>query len=316
MTDDAQSIDTAALMAEVAAEARALRESGRLGGLEQELDALFESLAPHGGGSADFGSVLEELDRTSFIDAQAPVASDMRAGAAVKKTIRRLTGWQFDHLSRQISAFDHAVSQALRQVDERLAALEGRLPALDAEALVELPPPVLRAEWGDVITAALVDCSGRVVVAAVDAGDLVARVREAGADAYALDPTAAAPAADVVPGDDVIDHLLGVAEGHLAAVVVVGMADRLTVSGAVALAERAATVLRPGGRLVVVGTNPQRWAASVPPVVADLSAGRPLHPDTWRILLAPVGLRVASVEWRDPLGGNEDEYALVADRVD
>jgi hypothetical protein len=309
-------IDNAALMGEVAAEARALRESGRLGGLEQELDALFESLAPHEGGSADFGSVLEELDRTSFIDAQAPVASDLRAGAAVKKTIRRLTAWQFDHLSRQISAFDHAVSQALRQVDDRLAALEGRLPALDPEALVELPPPVMRADWGDNVVAAVEACTGRVLLAAVSGGELVARLRAAGVDAYALDPSVSTPAADAVPGDDVLEHLHGVADGDLAAVVVIGMADRLTVSGVVALGERVATVLRPGGRLVVVGTNPQRWAESVPPVVADLSAGRPLHPDTWQVLLAPVGLRIASVEWRDPLGTDHDEYALVADRAD
>ena len=311
-----QPIDNAALMAEVAAEARSLRESGRLGGLEQELDALFESLAPHAGAAADFGSVLEELDRTSFIDAQAPVASDMRAGAAVKKTIRRLTGWQFDHLSRQISAFDHAVSQALRQVDDRLAALEGRLPAVDAEALVELPPPVMRADWSDAVAAAVDGCGGRVLVAAVDGSDLVTRLRDAGADAYGLDPHATAPAADAVPGEDVEEHLHGVPDGGLAAIVVIGMADRQTVAGAVAMAERAATVLRPGGRFVVVGTNPLRWAAAVPPVVADLSPGRPLHPDTWRVLLAPIGLRVASVEWRDPLGTDQDEYALVADRAD
>jgi hypothetical protein len=309
-------LDTAELMREVAAEARALRESGRLGGLEQELDALFESLAPQDRGTGDFDSVLEELDRTSFIDAQAPVASDIRAGAAVKKTIRRLTAWQFDHLSRQISAFDHAVSLALRQVDQRLAALERLLPALDADNLPDLPPPVLRADWSDAVSSAVSGRSGRVLVAAGNAAALVTRLRGEGVDAYALDPTASAVAADVVPGEDVLDHLQGVAAGALAGVVVLGGADRLTVPGAILLGERMATALRSGGAAVVVGTNPRMWAASVTPIVADLSPGRPLHPDTWRAILAPLGLRVTTVDWRSAGTSDEDEYALVADRAD
>lgn len=302
------------LMSEVTAEARRLRESGRLGGLEQELDALFESLAPHDAGGADFGAVLEELDRTSFIDAQAPVASDMPVGAAVKKTIRRLTGWQLDHLSRQISAFDHAVSAALRHVDKRLAALEGRTSVgAPSELTVDLPPAVVEHDWSGAVLGAVAGVRGRVLVTATDPTGHVERLRGEGVDAYGLDPSLS-PTEGEVKGGDLLTHLQSVADGALGAAVVLGWADRLTVAGVRGLAERLAATLGPGGRLVVVAANPRTWVGRVAPLVADLSPGRPLHPDTWRVLLAPAGLRVTAVQWQPAGGQNEgDEFALTAD---
>jgi tRNA(Arg) A34 adenosine deaminase TadA len=303
--------DTEALMQEVREEARRLRESGRLGGLEHELDALFESLAPQAG-TGDFGSVLEELDRTSFIDPRAPVASDVPAGAAIKKTIRRLTGWQFEPLTRQINAFDHAVSSALRRVDERLALLEARLPAGEGEAF-DLPPPVSRTDWFEVVVDALSGVSGRVLVVAVDARRWVERLRERQVDAYGVDPSGHGGAD--IRTEELLAHLATVAGGALGAAVIVGWADRLDVGGAMELADRLAAAVREGGRVALTSVDPRTWAGTVEPIVADLSPGRPLHPDTWTVVLAARGLRVARVEWRGDDSGT-GEYALMADRAD
>ena len=37
------------------------------------------------------------------------------------------------------------------------------------------------------------------------------------------------------------------------------------------------------------------WAGTVPPVVADLSPGRPLHPETWAHLLVEGGFQPVEV---------------------
>ena len=44
-----------------------------------------------------------------------------------------------------------------------------------------------------------------------------------------------------------------------------------------------------GGALVVIGTRPEAAAAAWGPVTADLLPGRPLHPETWELLLERSG---------------------------
>ena len=66
-------------------------------------------------------------------------------------------------------------------------------------------------------------------------------------------------------------------------------------AGKVELVDEAVRVLAPGGTLVLLVTDQAAWDAELDPVARDLLPGRPLHPETWRVVLAHRGLPGA--EW-------------------
>jgi hypothetical protein len=51
-------------------------------------------------------------------------------------------------------------------------------------------------------------------------------------------------------------------------------------------------VVEPGGRLVVLGTDPERWGGGDTAVVADLAPGRPWRAATWAHVLDDHGFDV------------------------
>ena len=61
-----------------------------------------------------------------------------------------------------------------------------------------------------------------------------------------------------------------------------------------AIVERAAAVLGPGGRLALLGTRPESWGVANP-IEADLAPGRPLRAATWVHLLEEQGFVEATV---------------------
>src|SRR5205823_11989059 len=92
-----------------------------------------------------------------------------------------------------------------------------------------------------------------------------------------------------IRADELVAHLKLLDGGSLAAVVISGVIDRLALGGQLEVVDLAAAKLSPGGRLIVLGTDPGAWGRARSPVQADLSPGRPLHPDTWVALLQARG---------------------------
>jgi hypothetical protein len=279
------------VMGEIHEEVRRRRAVGDLpAGLEQELDAVFARFAPAGTAEEHFDDLLDKVERASFIDPNAPVASNLPGGQRVKNTIRRATGFAIQHLAEQMSAFDYAAVRTLRRLDERLRVVE-QAPAYAPSWTTAVSPggPDL-APWGERIAAELSGGPGRVLHADAGEGALVQLLRAKGIDAYGTEPTAGA-AAQAPPGVEirestVLEHLSALADGVLGGLVLSGSVDVLPRPSQLAVVARAAQVLRGGAVLALVGTTPDAWAASVSPVVADLSDGRPLHAETWAHVLA------------------------------
>ena len=97
-------------------------------------------------------------------------------------------------------------------------------------------------------------------------------------------------------GDDPLTHLRALPEASLGGLVLSGCVDDRALGEMLEIADRAAAVLAPGGRVVVVSDGPAAWARQTDPVVADLAPGRPLHPETWCHLLGERGFRDLRVD--------------------
>jgi hypothetical protein len=278
--------DARRVMGEIHDEVRRRRATGELSpDLEQELDAVFARFAPAGAVEEDFADLLDKVERASFVDPNPPVASNLPGGQAVKNAVRRATGFAIQHLSVQISAFDHAVVRALRRIDLRLRALEHApsfAPSWDHP--VDVPGPDL-AVWGDRIVALCAGVSGRVLHADAAEGLIVSRLRTAGLDGYGTEPipgaAGRAPAGVEIREAAALEHLAMLAPQVLGGLVLSGCTDVLPREDQLALVGRAAQVLRPGAGLVIVGTRPEAWEERMSPVARDLAPGRPLHAETW-----------------------------------
>lgn len=92
-----------------------------------------------------------------------------------------------------------------------------------------------------------------------------------------------------------LDDLRAAPRDGAATLAVAGAPDVLPVPRQRELARLAAAAVGPGGTVVLLTTDPGAWRAVAGTVVADLAPGRPLHPQTWRHLLAAAGLAVTDV---------------------
>ena len=127
-----------------------------------------------------------------------------------------------------------------------------------------------------------------------------ARCSDAGLDVYGAEPRRRLLAPALRDGleirpDGATDHLTSIAPAALGALVLVGTRRQADRRAQVHLADLAARAIEPGGCLVVLGSQPEAWAAAVPVVIADLAPGRPLHAETWASVLAGKGFDVTAV---------------------
>ena len=261
-------LDLEQVLREIDDEVRHRRASGDFPpGMERDLDLVFARFAPPTLTGDDLEALVEAADRNAFIQPDPPTASRIPAVSILKKVERKLLGWFFRFLAQQVTAFAGTTVQALRQIARRLEKLEEATPGANP-ALVSLARHTTHLPLLDSGIDALGSVDGRVLVP-----DDVAAARFA--NAYATT-------------DDVAEHLLSVDDDALAGVLLAGIVDRAPLGTQVALVERAARVLRIGGRIAIVSSSPATWGASNP-VEADLAPGRPLHAETWAHLLKEHG---------------------------
>jgi hypothetical protein len=291
-SDVGSGIDLARVQEEIAEEVRRRRAAGDFPpGLEQELDAMFARYAP-AGTSDDFDDVLAAAEAQSFIHADVPTASQRRPLGYVKRALRKTMAWYMRFLAQQVTAFAGTVTRAV-------ALLGHRVESLERVALVRRPALVAPAvDATAVAVPALAGARGRVLHAESGDGALVRALVDAGVDAYGVEPVEAAAVAASEAGLDVradtaLSHLRKLGDAALAAVVLSGCTDTLAPGDRLAVISEAARVLVAGGVLVVVSAGPRAWARGVGAVVADLSPGRPWHPETWSHVLRQHGLAVA-----------------------
>lgn len=285
--------------------------------LERELDALFEDLVPERLNEHDFEAVLDRAERASLIDLHAPIEDERRVYSQIKRGVQKLILWYMEYVVRQLATFAASTTRAVRLLGERVERLEERQEELArrlpdvGDDLDLLARDLDDAErWAVEIQALLLSRPGRVVHAEAGDGRLVKRLREAGIDAYGVDPAAGEDSLEL-RRQGAIDHLLLVGDGALSGLVLSGIVDRATAAAKIALASQAAETVAPGGALAIVGTAPEAWARAVPAAMADLAPGRPFHAATWSLLLERSGFE--QIEVTGP-AGDEISYLVTARR--
>jgi hypothetical protein len=216
----------------------------------------------------------------------------------LRYTLWQAEAWFVKYVVTQLNHFSAAAMRVLHLLDERVGDLEHEVGLLAPPPLPDeqvLSSPLDPGPFLDRLLERFTGSpKGRVLHAECGDGRLLSALAGTGVDAYGIDPgTAAADAAAQlgldVRRDDVLGHLGSVADEALAGLVLSGCVDRMTTAERRHLVRSAELKLTPGGVLAVLGIMPAHWARMVGPVAADLSPGRPLHPETWAHLLSEMG---------------------------
>ena len=169
---------------------------------------------------------------------------------------------------------------------------------LRADAAQSRPGAVLHGECGDGALAAALGTVGLAVEGCEPRGSLAWATAERGVPVHLGEMAA---------------HLAGRPPGALGGLVLSGLVDRLAIEDLVAVVGSAVRALAPGGRIVIVGTRPGVPASGPDAVARDLLPGRPLHPETWAVLLQRGGFTDVAPLAGDPAAG--DTHALGARRA-
>jgi hypothetical protein len=292
-------VDVDSVMAEIAAEVRRRRAAGDLlPSRERQLNEAYRRLVPKGSEPGHFRDALGHLDQVSYVDIHVPLASRRPGVTHVKRALRQATAWYLNYVVQQVNRFNAASVRLARLLDERVEKLESQVGSAfdDAWSRVDELAGVetTLADRAEEVVAVLGDITGRICHLGCGGGRVVQALMAAGRDAYGADHRVALLDEAARLGIDLVDssalaHLGSVGTGRLAGLILSGDPDRLALPGLRALAEQAARVVMPGGRLLVVGTHPQIWPQTAPSHLLDLCPGRPLHAGTWQYLLSLVG---------------------------
>jgi len=232
------------------------------------------------GDYADFASVMPHFKAITTEG----MAADARAAADA--AVSAVNGDRF------VATWD-----ALQYLSARVEALERRVDPLGLEAAEWPVPSPDVSGWHDAVRGWLGDDvpNGPVIVGESGDGALVTALRHDGREVLGIEPRGSAVWTsfdDEVPGiafDHVDRHLRSVDRRSVAGVVLIGCIDRADLAGKVDLLDQALRITRPGGVLVLLGTDPSAWDGSLTISARDLAPGRPFHPETWCLLLRRAG---------------------------
>lgn len=292
-------IDLDQVRASIDEEVRRRRASGEIpADLERDLDRAFARFVPVGTTGGDFDQVLARAEQAAFIDVLVPVSSARPGVGFVKRVLRKLFSWYVRYIAQQVGIVANELARALRILGDRVLDVESATQQVDESLLMRErsahAAPDLDA-WADAIVGVFRGVSGRVVHAECSTGQVLARLRDAGIDAYGVEPVAAwaieATSAGLeVRTDEALGHLRILGDGVLGGAVLSGFVERLSASRAIEVAGLLAAKVAPGGVVVVASADPSTWERMASPVELDLAPGRPLHAETWELLLANAGL--------------------------
>lgn len=193
--------------------------------------------------------------------------------------------------------FDATV-EAFRFLGARVEAIED-LATKEREpvdAVAWLAPPPALGEWSGPVADWIAGAHtvGEVLHGECGEGELAVALSEAGLTVRGAEPRGAVAWEAAERGTDVyigpIAGLLGsMVAGSLGGLVLSGVVDRATLGELVGLLDLATERLAAGAPLVIVGTRPEAVTTGWDAVARDLLPGRPLHAETWELLLTRAG---------------------------
>jgi hypothetical protein len=298
---------------------------------EVELLAAFDRLSPQGSPGWALADSLRRLGEVpSGTATTAPwrgLPDDLWERGRAAKAGQRMMGDVVDSLAALMDANARQILEAGdREVQDRLVAawdalryLAARVDQLEARAhptddlLLEpsgLAAGVDPSAWVDVaVTWFGTPDPDRPIVAGESVGELADALRAGGHRVRMVTPrgpeawlaAAGSPAGDVVLGD-LAATLAACEPGAASGVVLAGPVDRFDLPAKVALLGDAVRAVAPSGTVVVLATDQAAWEERLTPVARDLVPGRPLHPDTWVLLLRRLGL--LDPVWHRPATGS------------
>jgi Methionine biosynthesis protein MetW len=277
---------------------------------ERRIDETIARIAARSHHVDAFEAAVAEAESKLHIEMRTPATGANRpvdlTRRAIERAVRGYVGW----ISAQVAAFDRSIFSAVRELGDRVRAVEARTDVVGS-AVTRLersvvPPDgfdgfdgelatareeAMSQPWADRALDALGHPGGRVLHAEAGTGTMVAALQAKGFDAYGVEPSYGTYEVGVEEGleihyGDVVDHLLRVPRGALSRIILSGCVERLGVPDLVTLSRCAGALLERGGRIVVCSATPESWSRTEHPAVADLAPGRPLHSATWVELLA------------------------------
>jgi hypothetical protein len=274
---------------------------------------LGDRYGPYQPGASDISTLLEgsspapggRLPRRKRRSPSAPVAGPMFSGAADEQT--------------ELAQAMAQVVEAFRFLSARVRTLEDRLAHQDhpVEGAAWLMPAEELGPWVEPVAAHLagVRASGEVVHGDCGEGQLLQALTQAGLTARGVEPRGAVALGALERGCsvalvEVAEDLAGRPAASLGGLVLSGVVDRLPLHALVALLDQARRVLSLGAPLVVVASDPEQAKKQWDTVARDILRPRPLHAETWELLLHRAGfVAVAPLEGSD---GTESRFGLSA----
>jgi hypothetical protein len=294
-----------------------------LGAAERELLAAFDRLSPQGSLQWGFDDAMRRIvnpDAEPIAGAEwKGLPDDLwergRSALIGQRFVGDVAGVMADLLAADSRAVARGVAEdrftavwdALRYLAARVERLEARVDPLGFEAAerrVPIPDPT---EWVEDLPGwlAVSEQTLPVIVGESGNGGLLDTLRAVGVRVHGVEPRGASVwrslAGDTNQGAEIDDgtagiemsevvDFLGVLPDHAAAgVVLLGCVDRLDLASKLDLLDQAMRVVEPGGTIVVLATDQSAWEASLSIPERDLAEGRPLHPETWELLLHRAG---------------------------
>ena len=307
---------------------------------EQGVLAAFERLRPEGSLRFAFDAAMLQLDRPEHTASTrlpwAGLPGDLWERGRAARISRRFVGDVTAALAEVMAAdaraaADAAVSaghedrfraayDALRFLAARVETLEDRSdPSKLVPADLDLPVPDC-SEWTDSLTAWLgrdTSAAGPVVVGEARDPRLLSAAAATGRPVFGIEPRgavvweslAARPQATLVMAE-LSDFVAMLPDDSVAGLALAGCVDRIDLVAQCALARHALRAVAPSGCVVLFVTDQTRWDEALDPPCRDLLPGRPLHPETWSLLLRRSG--ADSVVWHRP-SSEGAVHAVVAD---
>jgi hypothetical protein len=216
------------------------------------------------------------------------------------------------------------VVEAFRFLSARVRTLEERLAHEDrpVEGAAWLVPASELASWVEPVLAHIVATTpgGEVWHGDCGEGALLEALGRAGVVARGIEPRGAIALGALEQGlsvtvSEVADELAARPPASLGGLVLNGVVDRLPLHALVTLLAAARRALALGAPIIVVASDPGRDGTWSAPLAQDVVAPRPLHAETWELLLSRAGfVSVAPLEGGAVEGGavEDPRFALSA----
>jgi hypothetical protein len=278
------------------------------------LHAAFDRLQPQGSDAWNFLGAFTHLgDRYGPYQPGASALSktlgdgdraSTNSGGRMGRLRRR--GAESGERSSEVDEAMLWVVEAFRFLSGRVRSLEDRLDREDrpVDGSAWLVPAEELGDLVEPIASHLIAHTpgGPIVHADCGTGVLLRTLSEQGIAAVGVEPRGSVALGALEQGNDVsinevLSDLAARPDALVGGLVLQGVVDRLPLHALLALLAQARRVLALGAPLIVVTTDPAAVGEAWPAPAVDLVAGRPLHRDTWRLLLERAGfVESASLE--------------------